>query len=122
MPMPESAGAKGALFELFEDYITDRRESSTVEELVGGAPWYDKNEDLYWFRMKGFMDFLKAQGVSPKDFGRNRVTALLKDRFGADEKNIRIKAKTFWIWTVDGQKIEKLAEPLATPQQEDAGI
>jgi hypothetical protein len=122
VPMPESAGAKGALFELFEDYITDRRESSTVEELFGGAPWYDKNEDLYWFRMKGFMDFLKAQGVRDRELGRNRVVSLLKGKFEMDHKSFTVKGRNFQAWHVSGKTMERFTEPLDTPQQEDAGI
>jgi hypothetical protein len=120
--VPDEAGVKGGVLELFDEFITDRRESSTVEGLVGGAPWYDRSEDKYWFRLKGFMDYLKTQGVKDNNFGRNRVTSLLKDRFTMESKNIKIKDKTYGVWGIAGKFIEKRSGPLATPTQEDAGI
>ena len=95
--MPEDASPVGQMFEHLENFCTGRAQAKSKEELILGRPWFDEENQTYWFRSIDFMKYLERQHF--KEFNRTQVAAHFKNR-GMEHVQFSIKKKTVNVWGI----------------------
>ena len=55
---PAEVGVTGRMWELVEQFCTDRHAAESVDEVFLGKPWRDEDEAMVWFRLRDLRDHL----------------------------------------------------------------
>lgn len=91
--LPEDAGETGLVWAHVENFLSQRAQAKTLDEVVLGKPFRD--EDRTWFLLVSLSEYLKARKVGLG--GQRELTQLLRSK-GADKavKLVAGKQKNVW--------------------------
>lgn len=92
---PPEANVNGQFWELVEDFCTDRAMAKAWDEILQGKPFYEKNENRYYFRLRDLDAFLKRQNF--KHYNRTQITSQIEKKEGGTTfKNLKGKGVNLW--------------------------
>ncbi len=99
---PPEASIRGVFHELLEEFLTDRPSASRREELAAGLPFFDTEENRFYFRLRDLGRFLKQQGW--RDVSRAQMTTYIRG-MGGDSHTLMLgigdgkqaSCRVFWV-------------------------
>ncbi len=93
----EDASVDGAFYEYLEDFCRNMQTASDKEEILLRRPWTDEEENLTYFRLKDFENFLKRQRFF--EFKTHKIAQRLRDING-ESTVLRIKGRVVRVWAI----------------------
>lgn len=108
-------GITAIFHELLEEFLTNRTRGTRKEDLLRGAPWEDEEEGIHYFRIRDFESFLLKNGSKME---RNEVVTRIREDYGGDKKQQKVKTFNINVWWVKSDKISKAAV-LDLPQDKE---
>lgn len=110
---PPEVGRVGHFMELMEKFLTDKHKAETQEELLLGKPYYNPDDDCYYFRMQDLQKYLETEGF--KIFNRGQLSVRIRNGEGG-HKFLNLKGKGVNVWFIPAGKMK------ITPQPDLPGI
>lgn len=95
--VPEDAGTRGQFRLLVNDFLTSRVVGSSLEELTMGVPYYNKEENRYYFRSSDLEEHLKRRNFTK--YATSKIYAELHE-LGCQKHQFRIKGVMTRAWSV----------------------
>jgi hypothetical protein len=96
----------GVIANHFSDFCKFHRNMDKVHLFDSQARgcWHDQANKRYVFKLESFTDRLRGRRVS---FEQRTLTAMLREKFGAETGKITLNKKELRVWTVPYENIEK---------------
>jgi hypothetical protein len=119
LELPEGSGYLGKFKELLGEFLTNRARGKRKEDLLNDRPWFDDEQNRYYFTLKGFESFLTREGYKDKERA-DVVSKIHQVGYGKRQFNFENKHSKTVMW-VDGNKIDaapKLSLPAPAKQEE----
>jgi hypothetical protein len=82
-------------FNMDKEHLFDR---------IARGCWHDQPNKRYVFKLEAFTDLLRSRRVS---FEQRALTAMLREKFGAETMKITLNKKELRVWTVPMANVEK---------------
>lgn len=100
----------GAFYEYLEDFCRNMQTAQDKEEILLRRPWTDEEQNLTFFRLRDFENFLKRNRFF--DFKTHKIAQRLRDING-EAQILRIKNRLVRLWVIPA--FEKTETKLKTP-------
>ena len=87
----------GAFYEYLEDFCRNMQTAQDKEEILLRRPWTDEEQNLTYFRLRDFENFLKRNRFF--DFKTHKIAQRLRDING-EAQVLRIKGRLVRVWVI----------------------
>lgn len=111
---PEDAGMAGQFNFLLKTYCTERAMAMTKQEILQDKPFFDNEENKYYFRSASLLAFMKNQNLN---LSPSRAFAQIKALKGGT-KVMKIKGKSERTWWIPEYE-DKQDEPFDVPNMDE---
>lgn len=118
LPAPPDVSEGGRFRELLEEFLTNRGEGHSREDLLRGVPWEDQEGERFYFQLKDLMSFLWRENA--RDLSRNVVSRLIT-RMGGGDRQIDVKGKNLRCWWTPSSQVQRHPQ-LGTPREKEDRI
>jgi len=103
---PKEASALGEFHHLLSLYLTGHAQSKTREELrTRGAPFFDEEEDMIYFRGAGLWRYLDTNGFKYKS--KNHIWQILRGQFSCRTVALRDGGHVVRVWRMPAEKLNE---------------
>jgi hypothetical protein len=105
----------GAFYEYLEDFCRNMQTAQDKEEILLRRPWTDEEQNLTYFRLRDFENFLKRNRFF--DFKTHKIAQRLRDING-EAQVLRIKGRLVRVWVIPA--FDKTVTDLDPPDFSDS--
>ena len=110
----EDASVDGVFYSYLEDFCRNHQTAADKEEILLKRPWTDEDQQLTYFRLKDFENYLKRQKFF--EFKTNMISQRLRDINGEAVK-LRIGDRVVHVWSIPAYDM-----PASTPATPEFGV
>lgn len=117
---PYEVGETGRFIEVLEEFLTNRRSASRLEDIHAGMPWLDDEDNRYYFRLRDLHDFLARETVEWRTVTRGQISQLVQgDSIKGGKRQRWITGHNVNLFWVPGDLIKPpvRVEPPALPKE-----
>lgn len=117
---PREISHAGELFELVEQFCTDRYVSDSSDGLLNGKPWRDDEAGRVWFRIKDLMRHLRQNQFSG-ELDRPRLNTQIR-QMGGTHGEVTVLGRSVSIFGLPISIFQWRSGAAKLPEMEDDGI
>jgi hypothetical protein len=96
----------GVVAQHFSDFCRSNRSIDKrylFDNFRGGGCWHDTENKQYVFKLEAFTDKLRARRIS---FEQRQLTAMLREKFGAETSKMTLDKKEIRVWLAPMEKVD----------------
>lgn len=97
MEASEDSSVDGAFYDYLEDFCRNMQTASDKEEILLRRPWTDEENNLTFFRLRDFENYLKRNRFF--EFKTHMISQRLRD-IGGESTILRIKNRSVRVWSI----------------------
>lgn len=116
---PAEVGTTGRMWELMEQFCTDRHAAERSEELVLGKPWRDDEGGMVWFRLRDFRKFLDNNKFT--SLRVSQITERIK-RNGGRSHFFNVHGRGVNVWGVPINSVTWAQGGVGTPHLDESPL
>lgn len=122
--VPPESGNRGRFEELLDQFVTDRHQAETREEVMMGKPWHDEEGGRVHFRLRDLEAALDRARFTCPDRGmglRSWVTARIRS-MGGESGQFFSRGKNVNTWRLPASLFVWATSPMGLPRHEEGPL